>query len=113
MNKNVQVRRTLAMLALMAGALLAPILGTSQVGAATSGCRYYPTGRTTCTYGSGGYSTYNSYNPRTGYRSNGYRYYSPSHSTGSWRYSTPRSSGSRSYTNYRPYSGYGGYYGRR
>jgi hypothetical protein len=104
------VRSRAASVAAIAALICAvPLTGVSDAGAATANCRSFSSGRTTCTYGSGGYSNYYSYNPRSGYRSNGYRYSTPGSSWGSRSYSTPRSSGNRSYTSSRPYSGYRSY----
>jgi hypothetical protein len=90
--------RTLVGVAIAIMTLALPL--GSQVGAkAPEKCRTFSSGRTTCSYsnGSGG-TSWNSYNPNSGYSSYGYRQSSGGSKWGSYNYTMPSGrSGSRSY----------------
>ena len=68
----------------------------------TEGCRTFSTGRTTCSYSNGlGGTSWNSYNPYSGYQSYGYRQRSGNSSWGTYNFSYGSGrSGSRSYNSY-------------
>jgi len=70
---------------------------SSPAHGAPNGCKYYSTGRMTCSYSSNGTTYYNSINPSTGYESFGSRTQSGSSSYGWNNYSTPKSYGYNSY----------------
>ena len=95
------IRKTLLASAVAALSFALPL--ASQVSAKTpENCRTFSSGRTTCSFsnGSGG-TSWNSYNPNTGYSSGGFRQKSGSSSWGSYDYTLPSGrSGSRSYNNW-------------
>ena len=76
------------------------VLASSSMVMAKSpeGCRSYSSGRTTCSQSDNGITSYQSYNPYSGYSSNGWRSSSGSSSYGYNNYSTPSSNGWRSYS---------------
>jgi hypothetical protein len=104
MKTRKQVRKTLIKGAITTAAagLLALGLGISPASAQKAeGCKSYSSGRTTCSYGNGsGGTSWNSYNPYSGYSSNGYRQNNGGSSYGSYEWSTPSRSGSRSYSSW-------------
>jgi len=80
----------------------------TQVEAKTipSSCKFFASGRMTCSYSYGNNRSWSSYNPYSGYSSNGWNSYGYNgYSWGSYNYSTPYGSGYKSYT-YNPYYGY-------
>ena len=99
-----QVRKSLfkGVLTTTAVGLFALGLGVAPASAQkVEGCRSYSTGRTTCSYSTGGGgTTWNSYNPYSGYSSNGYRNKSGGSSYGSYDWNNGRKSGTRSYSSW-------------
>jgi len=75
---------------------------TPASAAKVQNCRTYSTGRTTCTYNNGrGGTSWNSYNPYSGYSSHGYRHRSGNSSWGSYDYTYGSGrSGTRSYNSW-------------
>ena len=90
--------------ALIAGAVavmsLALPMGVQANAKAPEGCRSFSTGRTTCSYSNGlGGTSWNSYNPNSGYSSNGFRQKSGGSSWGSYDFTMPSGrTGTRSYS---------------
>jgi len=100
-NKTTNLRK-----ALIAGVIgiasFAIPLGAHANAKAPESCRTFSSGRTTCSYsnGSGG-TSWNSYNPNSGYSSSGFRQRSGGSSWGSYDYTRPSGrSGSRSYSSW-------------
>jgi hypothetical protein len=99
-----QVKKSLfkGLLTSTAVGLFALSLGTSPASAQkVEGCKTFSTGRTTCSYSTGGGgTTWNSFNPDSGYSSYGYRNNSGGNSYGSYDWNNGRRSGTRSYNSW-------------
>ncbi|MEI6095737.1 MAG: hypothetical protein WCR08_09845 [Gammaproteobacteria bacterium] len=96
-----QVRKNLikGVLTTTAAGLLALGMGISPASAQkVNGCSTFSSGRTTCSYSSGGGTSWSSSNPNSGYTSNGYRYNSGTSSYGSYDWSKGSKSGTRSFS---------------
>ena len=95
-----QSREGTIMRKLLVATLAIFVIGISSQSAQAmrpSGCSTFSSGRTTCSQTYGGTTTYQSYNPYSGYSSNGSRTTYGSNSYGSNSYSSPSSNGYRSY----------------